>query len=70
MKAANPKSLGPAITLFHIPGMARLFCSRAKFENNFSSGEVPYKISYDFCKAEFFMVVLMHIEKNYVQILS
>jgi len=37
-----------------IEGVARFYYSLAKFENYFSSGAAPFKISYNFCKAEFF----------------
>ncbi len=64
----------PRRILLRVSGVAKLFCLRAKFENHFSSGAAPFKISYDFCESfevEFFWAFLMLIDETcmYVQIL-
>jgi len=51
--------------VYYRAGVARLFCSRAKFENYFVTGAASFKIGTKFCKAEFiFFVFLMLIEKK------
>jgi len=46
-------------------GVARLFCSRAKFENYFSIGATVFKITYNFCEA----LNIDLFEKKYVHFL-
>jgi len=50
-------------------GVARLFCSWAKFENYFSNGAAVFKITYNFFKPQTNLIFLMLIEKKYVQFL-